>query len=305
MLTSRTFIVVLAIAAVGAAALLIYSNLVSRAIETGYQASIVPASLQKVVPRLTFRVPADVPADTKPIEQPKWELPILMYHYVRVVDPAEDPLGYRLSVSIEQLNEELDHLRDNGYQTVDLLSTKPLPPKSVLITFDDGYADFYTAAWPALKAHGDGAVAFIVAGFLGKDGYLTKEQVKELAADGVAIGAHTLSHPNLTTQSPEDLAKQLAQPKATLETLIGRSVPIMAYPSGKYNDTVIAATKAAGYTIGMSTHFGLATNLDDHLAFRRIEVIGGDPIDRFADKLEGLARHTGPVAPPVDPGERK
>ena len=245
------------------------------------------------LPHLTFAVPA-IAQSTGAVTQsslPKWTLPILMYHYVRVVDAQADPLGYRLSVTPPQLAEQLDYLTTHGYHAVSpavLMQSGPLPPKSVLLTFDDGYEDFYTAGWPIVRAHTDQALIFIITGFMGKDSYLTSAQVRELAAQGVTVGAHTITHVNLATQSPTELTRQLMQPKQVLEQLLQTSVPYVAYPSGKYNAGVLSASAIAGYKVGVTTHFGLATNNDDHLEFPRIEILGSDSLADFAKKVEGI-----------------
>ena len=261
-----------------------------------------------VFPKLSFRYPNDTTTTKSPSNTPTkasaaattpkpiWSVPILMYHYVRTVDASADPLGFRLSVTHEQFSQQLDWLQSQGYHTIDpseLLQSKPLPAKSVLITFDDGYEDFYTDAWPVLKTHDFGAMLFVVTGFFGKSEYVTKAQVAELSNQSVIIGAHTILHVNLTTQTPEKLQQELVTPKADLQKIIDRPVPWVAYPSGKYDDTVLAATKAAGYTFGVTTHFGLATNLDSPLAFHRIEILGSDPMEDFQLKVQGiLPKHT-------------
>ena len=218
--------------------------------------SVTNVSPASVFPHLTFRVPSDLSTKSstsaiteKPVQKPIWQIPILMYHYVRTVDPNVDNLGFRLSVTHDQFNEQMDWLLNQGYHTISpdqLLQNKALPAKSVLITFDDGYEDFYTDAWPILQAHNFTAMFFVVTGFMRTDGYVTPAQVTELSSQGAIIGAHTISHVNLNTQTPVNLQKQLVTPKTTLQKLIGKSVPYMAYPSGDYNDTVLAATAAAG-----------------------------------------------------------
>lgn len=212
-----------------------------------------------------------------------------MYHYVRTVDPAQDQLGYNLSVTPEQLTAQLDYLVAHGYHTIDLaLLSKddPLPEKPIILTFDDGYADFATAAWPIIKAHQMTAVQYVVSGFIGRAGYLSADQVKQLATEGVVIGAHTVHHLNLTTLDAGRLTAELTESKTMLEALIGQPVPWFAYPAGRYDATVLAAIQQAGYAQAVTTNAGFATNQDDRFQLPRVRISGGDSLAAFAQKIE-------------------
>jgi peptidoglycan/xylan/chitin deacetylase (PgdA/CDA1 family) len=206
--------------------------------------------------------------------------PILMYHYVRAVDQGADPLGWELSITPELLDQQLALLAQQGYTGVrmDVLARcmrgEPLcPPRPVALTFDDGYADAYTAALPVLQRYGFTATFYIVSGFVGQPGYMTWEQLAVLRDAGMEIGAHSISHPDLTTLDAFGLARQLNEPKAEIEARLGVRVVSFCYPAGRYNGAVIEAVRAAGYENATTTRWD--NDYSDLLALPRRRVSGG------------------------------
>jgi peptidoglycan/xylan/chitin deacetylase (PgdA/CDA1 family) len=160
-----------------------------------------------------------------------------------------------------------------------------LPSKPVILSFDDGYADFYTTAYPVLAQHGFKAVSYVVPGFFGRGGYMTASQVLELDRDGIEIASHTWSHLDLTTLPPDALAREVQAPKAYLEQLLGHPVVDFCYPSGRFNDNVVAAVGAAGYQTATTTQLGYTHSLGNALTWARVRVHGREPLDVFARML--------------------
>lgn len=204
-------------------------------------------------------------------------VPILTYHYIRDgVEKAADPLGYELSVPPARLAAQLDALQAAGYTTVtpDQFLAGSIDERSLILSFDDGYADFYTAAFPALQKRGMHGVAFVITGFIDdtEKRYMTGDQIREVAAGGIEIGAHTVTHPNLTRLEPGQLQEELLQSRFTLEKLINDRVTAVAYPSGEYTDDVVAMSSFVGYRFGVTTHNGTARLSNDHLTLPRIQV---------------------------------
>ena len=185
---------------------------------------------------------------------------VLMYHDLKV-----KPLN-EFDTTPEDFASQLDWLKDNGYITLSLeefiTCTKKgsgFPEKSVLITFDDGYAGIYDYAFPELKKRGMKAAFFIVAFTVGsvKGTYphITYSQLAEMAADGnMSIGAHTVSHSRLTELSPDALKIEVSKSKQILENFTGRKIRAVAYPEGYYNNEVIDAVKEAGYEIAFAVN---------------------------------------------------
>lgn len=199
---------------------------------------------------------------------------ILMYHYIRDgVDPNSDPLGYNLSITPAQFETHLQLFNRLGYKPIsmqDAIAGKGTE-KSLVLTFDDGYKDFYTNAFPLLQKYGWTGTAYIISGFRG-DQYMNAQELKEIAAAGIEIGAHSISHPNLATATPERQEREIAQSKLNLEKLLGISVTTFAYPAGKYSDITIALVRQAGFTSAVTTNYGIASPDDDAYALPRLRI---------------------------------
>jgi peptidoglycan/xylan/chitin deacetylase (PgdA/CDA1 family) len=237
--------------------------------------------------QLPTLVPTLAPAFGAPVLQPATQggiavgsAPILMYHYVRAVDQGADPLGWELSITPELLDQHLALLAQQGYTGVrmDVLARcmrgEPLcPARPVALTFDDGYADAYSAALPVLQHYGFTATFYVVSGFVGQPGYMTWEQLAGLRDAGMEIGAHSISHPDLTTLDAFELARQLNEPKAEIETRLGVRVVSFCYPAGRYNGAVIEAVRAAGYENATTTRWD--NDYRDLLALPRRRISGG------------------------------
>src|ERR1051326_2607541 len=173
-------------------------------------------------------------------------VPILEYHYIRVNPDPRDRLGFNLSVTPADFTQQMSWLAANGFHPIDfddlrhyLLGGGTLPARPVILTFDDGYRDMYTTALPILLSHGFEAVSYVVSGFLNAPRYITDEMMLAMDADGIEIGAHTVSHADLTKVSPANLQHEVYDSKSELEALLGHSVLDFCYPSGKFDDSVI------------------------------------------------------------------
>ncbi|MCX6808204.1 MAG: polysaccharide deacetylase family protein [Candidatus Berkelbacteria bacterium] len=192
-------------------------------------------------------------------------IPILMYHYIRDLNDPSDKIGTNLSVSPANFAKELGILQAHDYTTVtfeEIAQNPALTVKNpIILSFDDGYEDFYTAAYPELKKHQMKAVSYVITGKVGGE-YMTAAQIKEISDYGIEIGSHTISHPDLRTLNGQKLKSELTESKATLEAITGKTVISFCYPSGKYNDMVVAAVKNAGYLDATTTNPGLS-NFDN------------------------------------------
>jgi peptidoglycan/xylan/chitin deacetylase (PgdA/CDA1 family) len=244
-------------------------------------------------------------------------VPILMYHYIRDNPDASDRLGFDLSVTPADFAHQMDWLAANGYHPVDfddlrgyLLSGGGLPDRPVVLTFDDGYRDMYTAAYPVLRAHGFKAVAYVVSGFVNSPVSVTTEQVLEMDANGIQIGAHTVSHADLTRLSGANLWHEVYDSKAALEALLGHRVLDFCYPAGRFNDAVVRAVEAAGFATATTTQPGLLHSAADRFLWPRVRISGGEPLERLVADLgqpeagELVARPAPPPAPLHGPARR-
>lgn len=204
-----------------------------------------------------------------------FRVPILMYHYIR--DPAKErkKLAKRLSVSAAHLSQQLDWLQQKGYQTIDfqmLASGSVLPAKPIILTFDDGYRDAYTDAFPLLKDHQMKATFYVITGDIGSPNYLTWEQVKEMHDAGMEIAAHTVSHPDLRTLSKERQTTEISDSIQTLHKTLGVTVACLAYPYGKYNRTTLQIVRNLHIPFATTTHRGVATDQNDAAQLPRLRM---------------------------------
>ncbi|MCX2726497.1 polysaccharide deacetylase family protein [Thermomicrobium sp. 4228-Ro] len=164
----------------------------------------------------------------------------------------------------------------------------PAPPKPIVLTIDDGYRDFYENAWPILRSYHFHATVFVITGFLDTPRYLTWDMVRELDRSGlVEIGGHTVHHVDLTQASAESLVQELTDCQRALSEALGHPVVSFAYPAGKFDSRVEAATAHAGYRIAVTTQPGWAKADDDWLALPRVRVRGEMSLEEFAALLTG------------------
>jgi peptidoglycan/xylan/chitin deacetylase (PgdA/CDA1 family) len=189
------------------------------------------------------------------------KIPILMYHYISYSPWKDDKIRIGLSTPPYYLEQQLQLLQDNGYATISLddmvnvmAGKMKLPDKPVILTFDDGYADFYQNAYPLLTKYHAKGIVFVITQLIGKEGYLTWPQIEEMAkTDNIMIGSHTLNHLALTYVNKDILIKELTQSKAILEEHLGKSVRWFAYPYGDYNKKVADAVRTVGYMGAVNT----------------------------------------------------
>ena len=189
--------------------------------------------------------------------------PILMYHYVDYMPPYPDTIRIGLTVEPEMFEAHLDALIAGGYtviRMVDLwnaISTGgPLPPRPVVLTFDDGYDSAYRFAYPALQKRNLTGMFFIITGQVGNFGYVTWPQLVEMQAAGMEIGNHTVHHPDLWWL---DYSQRLAEIDGAAQTLadqLGKRPQFFAYPIGHYNTYIADIVQNTGHLAALTTHFG-------------------------------------------------
>jgi|GEM_PF-249773 Predicted xylanase/chitin deacetylase len=208
-------------------------------------------------------------------------IPTLMYHYVRYVDPNLDPLGYNLSVTPENLAAQLDWIAQQGYTTVTMDTLmrcryggspeQPCPAKPIALTFDDGYEDAFTQAFPALQQRGMVATFYIITNFVGSPMYLNWDQIRIMRAAGMEIGAHTQNHPDLTILSIEQARDEIAGSKAIIEAQLGEPIRSFCYPAGRFSGNIVNLVKEAGFTNATTTMSDLPQSGDFMLPRIRVE----------------------------------
>ncbi len=225
-------------------------------LNSGCEGATQPAkeTTTSIVDTSDTKVPEPVPpvsaiADAATILS-RVEVPILCYHQVRDYKPSDSKTAKDYIVPVATFREQMKVLADSGYQAIlpdqlyDYLTTgKELPAKPVMITFDDTRIDQYNVAMPELNKYNYKGVYFIMTVSLGKPGYMSREQVKQLADEGNTIGSHTYDHKNVKTYTVDDWVEQVQKPSKQLQMITGKPVEYFAYPFGLWNKEAIAKLK--------------------------------------------------------------
>ncbi|MGB9796067.1 polysaccharide deacetylase family protein [Fervidobacterium gondwanense] len=195
---------------------------------------------------------------------------ILMFHEIKEELQFCQDLRYCISMSsFEKMISELEENQTRFCAISEVLQSKK--PANVFITFDDGYEDIYSTAYPILKKKRIPFTVFITTEFIGKDGYLTLQMLKELAQEPLCtIGAHSVSHPRLRECNKKQLVDEIHGSKYYIETFTNQTVSIFAYPYGSvYACSLesIRETKNAGYMLAFSTLNAHMNPLPNHLRY--------------------------------------
>ncbi len=200
--------------------------------------------------------------------------PILIYHSIRPYIPSDTKGARRWIATPETLEAELSWLRENGYTSVtfDALTASitggaPLPAHPVIISFDDDWQSQYDNAVPLLRKYGFTATFFVWVRAVGRAHHMTWDEIRELDAQGMEIGCHTLTHLILTRlKSDEQLRHEIVAAKEMIEAQIGHPVTSLAYPFGQYDERVVQAVRDAGFTSARTTWPGVFHTRDGVLS---------------------------------------
>jgi peptidoglycan/xylan/chitin deacetylase (PgdA/CDA1 family) len=230
----------------------------------------------------TKRSTASSRSDWRPHTGP---VPILEYHVLGAA-PVDAPYP-DLYVSRPDFHRQMDWLDEHGYEAVTLEQVEDawyhggtLPPKPVVLSFDDGYRPQFTFALPQLRKHGWAGVLNLKAE--GSDLY--RSNVKAMIGAGWELAAHTIHHLDLTELDAEQLHEEVAGSRTILRREYGVPVENFCYPSGRYDDTVIAAVKAAGY-VGATTEIPGYASRESPYELARFEILGSGGLSGMVDDL--------------------
>lgn len=208
-------------------------------------------------------LPRSVESEGK--RQQKFFLPIVMYHYVEEVKDKNDKGRINLSVHPKTFEGELKSLQAAGYTSYFVrdipelfAGTMKLEKKSISLTFDDGYEDFYTDVYPLLKKYHMRGTLYVINDRVNTPDYVTLDQLKEMMQSGlVEIGGHTLDHKNLQYASQKVATEQIVESKKRLEKDLGITLESFAYPYGGFQPKVTEKiVKDAGYKVAVSVDKG-------------------------------------------------
>lgn len=214
-------------------------------------------------------------------------VPVLMYHNINDNYREENS---NIEISNGAFAEHLEYIKKEGYTTITvdeyvkyLNGEGKLPSKPIIITFDDGYLNNYTNAYPLLKKMDMKATIFIVTGRMGMQGgvvypHFTWDQAKEMEDSGIIdIQSHTYFHNDLTAISSENLTYELRKSRFLIYKYLGKKADYLAYPYGNFNEIVKQASKDAGYKACVEIKLGypgVNRTGDDLFQLKRITAFG-------------------------------
>jgi peptidoglycan/xylan/chitin deacetylase (PgdA/CDA1 family) len=240
-----------------------------------------------------------------------FRIPILMYHSVSYdVEQGIHPY-YRVVTTPEVFTQHMALLADRGYQVIGLeeavkllhqenVERQSMPTRPVVITFDDGFRDFYTHAYPILQKYGFTATMFLPTGFISNDRKRFKEklclswnEVRELHQKGISFGSHTITHPQLKTLPGEHVQREVKESKEIIENELGSAIESFSYPyafpeeDNQFKIFLRDALRSCGYQYGVSTILGIASRTQNQFFLRRIPANSYDDMPLFKAKLKG------------------
>lgn len=204
---------------------------------------------------------------------------ILLYHHVDSDTPPST------SISPQDFTGHLEYLRDNDFtvmnlpEMLDALSQKrPVPDKTVAITFDDGYISIYDTAFPLLQEFGYPFTLFVSTGPIDRQqrNYMSWDNIKEMSDAGVTIANHLVEHPYMLERSAGEkesiwldrLRIEILAAEKSIETHTGQKQRLLAYPYGEYDNNIKALIKDLGFT-GLAQNSGAVGFTSDSLALPR------------------------------------
>jgi len=210
----------------------------------------------------------------------KYVVPIIMYHSI---NPRSNPAMNRLIVSPQTFERQMRFLKTHHYNVLPLEAAaklirdkKKVPPKTVVVTFDDGYKDNYIYAFPVLKKYNLPAKMFIIVNEVGRpqSDRLSWDEIKAMQKSGIiTFGSHAIGpEPLVNIKSKEEVKRQIFDSKKTLEEKLGRKVNAFSYPEGMFDAKIRQLVIEAGYIAAVATNLGKRYPDDDVFALKRVRI---------------------------------
>jgi peptidoglycan/xylan/chitin deacetylase (PgdA/CDA1 family) len=219
-------------------------------------------------------------------------IPILLYHHINTLPVHMSKAMRRWSLSTERFKSQLDWVKTHDFHPVTMEQLiahirhgADLPPKPIVLTFDDGLKEHYSVVFPILEKYHYVGTFFIITDSVGHSAFMKWPQILQMSAAGMDIEAHTLTHPNLSTLPHEQAQVEITGSKEILERHLKKAVTVFAYPYGCYNDDTIAITKAAGFEGAARVsgiNDGYVYRADQSFTLERFAIEGNESLDYLA-----------------------
>ena len=219
-------------------------------------------------------------------------MPYLMYHEIETAggEMKDASPGFSRYVVMEsEFKAQLSSLRNHrfkGLSVGEALGARYRDP-GIVLTFDDGSESDLTVAAPQLKDAGFNATFYIVVGYVGRSGFLSTSQLRELAGTGFEIGCHSMTHPYLNDLNSRELHLQIVEAKQRLEQMIGQPVHHFSCPGGRWSSQVAAIARAAGYHSVVTSEAILNRPLADPFRLGRVAIKRGLSLTAFGQLCHG------------------
>lgn len=230
-----------------------------------------------------------------------------MYHSISNKEEDIKSIYYASTTTPEIFRKQIQFLKSTGYNPISihdafngLYRKIILPPKPVVITFDDGFKDFLSEAFPVLHKYKFPAVMFIITKYINNDSLRFKEkeclrwkEIYKLSNEGITIGSHTITHPKLKILNDNEIEYEIKKSKEVIQDKIGKTVDFFSYPYAfpeedkEFTNKLRILLETNGYKGGVTTIIGRASNKDDKYFLKRIPVNKYDDLTFFKAKLDG------------------
>jgi peptidoglycan/xylan/chitin deacetylase (PgdA/CDA1 family) len=215
----------------------------------------------------------------------------LMYHELELPgrSACQSEPGYvRYVLPASEFQAQMQSLKQLGMHGLSVSDALAFPDEpAVAITFDDGCETDVLTAAPILRELGFGATFYVTVGFLGRRGYMSHEQLRELRDSSFEIGCHSLTHPYLTDLDDAGLHREIVEAKRQLEELAGKPIKHFSCPGGRYDRRVVKIARAAGYGSVANSRTHANSKSTDPFALGRVAVLRGTPPQKFAAFCHG------------------
>ena len=226
--------------------------------------------------------------------------PILAYHSI-------DDSGSGISVSLAEFNDQMLLLKKNGYKSLDLgefvsiiKNNGRIPPKSFILTFDDGYHNNYSIVYPLLQELGFTATIYLITGYIGgfcdwiKDIPVPKlkmlewETILEMSGDGITFGAHTITHPHLTGLSNDQIEMEICKSRDLIKEKLGKKVTSFCYPYEDFDERVMNIVKKCDFDSACSGSLGVKNDINTLFSLKRIPIWPETTLSYFRFAFSGF-----------------